>query len=249
MNDSAPSFDWYGLLRLIGLWLVVVFLALRALDFLFPRMRRDDGDAPALRAAPPTARPRLRLRAGPTQRVAQRSSSAPSVGQAYWQTNRRMIVALLAIWVGASLVPAVFSPWLNSIQIFNGFPLGYYMGSQGSLIVFLGLITAYAWRTARLDSLFRSAPWLPDGAREGRAATRRIGAIYALFTLGFIMFALLMGALEERIGLPANMIGWALLIVTIGLYAVIGVTNRAHTLDDYFVAGRRIPPFFNGMAI
>ncbi len=49
--------------------------------------------------------------------------------------------------------------------------------------------------------------------------------------------------------MPANLIGWALLIVTIGLYAVIGVANRAHTLDDYFVAGRRIPAFFNGMAI
>src|SRR5262245_38125350 len=130
MNDSAPTFDWYGLLRLVGLWVVVVFLALRALDFLFPRMRRDDADAPELRAAPPTVRPRLRLRARPTQRVAQRSSSASSIGQAYWQTNLRMIGALLALWVGASLVPAIFSPWLNNIQIFNGFPLGYYMGSQ-----------------------------------------------------------------------------------------------------------------------
>ena len=45
------------------------------------------------------------------------------------------------------------------------------------------------------------------------------------------------------------MIGWALMIVTIGIYAVIGVTARARTLDEYFVAGRRVPAFFNGMAI
>ena len=65
----------------------------------------------------------------------------------------------------------------------------------------------------------------------------RIGLIYVLFTIGFVLFALLMGGLEQQIGMPANLIGWALLIVTIGLYAVIGVANRAHTLDDYFVAG------------
>ena len=41
------SIDWFGLLRLALLWLVVVFLALRALDLLFPRLRRDDGEAPA----------------------------------------------------------------------------------------------------------------------------------------------------------------------------------------------------------
>ena len=140
-----------------------------------------------------------------------------------------MIVVMLLIWAGAWLVPAILAPWLNQFRIFTGFPLGYYMGSQGSLVVFLALITAYAWRAARLDLRFRSAPWLPGGVREGRAATRRIGLIYVLFTIGFVLFALLMGGLEQQIGLPINVIGWALLIVTIGLYAVIGATNRAES--------------------
>jgi cation/acetate symporter len=243
------TFDWYGLLRLALLWLVVVFLALRALDLLFPRLRRDDGEAPTVAA--PGARPAAG--AGRTARAAAGRGPAaalePRASQAYWQTNVRMIVVMLLIWAGAWLVPAVLAPWLNQFQIFTGFPLGYYMGSQGSLVVFLALITAYAWRAARLDLRFRSAPWLPGGVRESRAATRRIGLIYVLFTIGFVLFALLMGGLEQQIGMPANLIGWALLIVTIGLYAVIGITSRAHTLDDYFVAGRRIPAFFNGMAI
>ena len=58
-----------------------------------------------------------------------------------------------------------------------------------------------------------------------------------------------MGVLEQRDNLPAKVSGWALMIVMLGLYAVIGVANRTHNLDEYFVAGRRIPAFFNGMAI
>ncbi|MFL5806792.1 MAG: sodium:solute symporter family protein [Roseiflexaceae bacterium] len=111
------------------------------------------------------------------------------------------------------------------------------------------MISAYAWRAGQLDRRFRSAPRLPGSAREGRAATWRIGMIYLLFTIGFILFVFLMGDLERRLDLPTNVIGWALLVVTIGIYAVIGVTSRVQTLDDYYVAGRRIPAFFNGMAI
>jgi cation/acetate symporter len=245
--------DWFGLLRLALLWLVVVFLALRVLDLLFPRLRRDDGETPS--ATMPGPRPGAgagrpaRAALGSRQPAQPAAAQASRSAQAYWRTNVRTIVVMLLIWAGAWFVPAALAPWLNQFQILTGFPLGYYMGSQGSLVVFLGLISAYAWRAARLDLRFRSAPWLPGGVRAGRAATRRIGLIYVLFTIGFVLFALLMGGLEQRIGMHGNMIGWALLIVTIGLYAVIGVANRTRTLDDYFVAGRRIPAFFNGMAI
>jgi cation/acetate symporter len=174
---------------------------------------------------------------------------APALGREHWRANVRLIVLLLLIWVGVSFVPAIFAPLLNRITLFTGFPLGYYMGAQGSLIVFLGLIAAYAWRVGGLDQRFRAPPRLPASARAGRAATRRIGIIYILFSAGFVLLTLLMGSLEERIGLPANLSGWALLIVTIGIYAVIGVAARARSLDEYFVAGRRIPAFFNGMAI
>src|SRR6266542_120970 len=239
MQDSPATFNWLGLLQLFALWLLVVFAALRVLDLLFPRLRRDDGETPA---APATARQPLSIRP-PRGAVGQAARAAPAavqeptarsaqVGKTHWQANRRTIGVMLLIWAGVSFLPAVFSPQLNQIQIFTGFPLGYYMGSQCSLVVFLCLITVYAWRTAQLDLRFRSAPWLPGGVREGRAATRRIGLIYVLFTIGFVLFALLMGGLEQQIGMPANLIGWALLIVTIGLYAVIGVANRAHTLDD-----------------
>jgi cation/acetate symporter len=252
MQQAPTTFDWAGLLRLVLLWLVVVFLALRALDLLFPRLRRDDEEASPLPGASPAGQlPARQAVKGRAHVGASRPAATltPRAGQAYWQTNVRMIVVMLLIWAGASFVPAALAPLLNRWQIFTGFPLGYYMGSQGSLIVFLGLITAYAWRASRLDLRFRSAPWLPGGVRESRAAARRLGISYTLFTAGFVLFALLMGGLEQQIGLQATTIGWALLVVTIGLYAVIGVANRTHSLDDYFVASRRIPAFFNGMAI
>ncbi len=256
MQDSPATFNWLGLLQLFALWLLVVFAALRVLDLLFPRLRRDDGETPA---APATARQPLSIRP-PRGAVGQAARAAPAavqeptarsaqVGKTHWQANRRTIGVMLLIWAGVSFLPAVFSPQLNQIQIFTGFPLGYYMGSQGSLVVFLGLITAYAWRTAQLDTRITAALRLPEGTREGRAATRRLGLIYIIFTFGFILFTLLMGMLEQRFNLPATMSGWALMIVMIGLYAVIGVTNRTSNLDEYFVAGRRIPAFFNGMAI
>jgi cation/acetate symporter len=252
MQEVPTTFDWGALLRLIGLWMVVVFVALRALDLLFPRLRRGEDDAPPRQGPPLRRATGLRPSAGqPTlpwgaQRLAE--GRAPSVGLGHWDANVRMIVVLLLIWIGAAFVPAVFAPQLNQVTLLTGFPLGYYMGSQGSLIVFLGLITAYAWRAGRIDRRF-SLAILPGSAREGRAATWRLGMIYILFSIVFVLLTLTMGELEQRIGLPANVLGWALMIVTIGIYTVIGLTARARTLDEYFVAGRRVPAFFNGMAI
>ncbi|MFL5804132.1 MAG: DUF4212 domain-containing protein, partial [Roseiflexaceae bacterium] len=213
MPEAPTTFDWGALLRLIGLWLIVVVLALRVLDLLFPQLRRGDDETQASPLAPPLRRavgPRPAGLAGqPTPAraaVPASDGAATALDQRHWRSNVRLVIVLLLIWAGVSFVPAALSPLLNRITLLTGFPLGYYMGSQGSLIVFLGLITAYAWRAARLDLRFRSAPWLPGSAREGRAATRRIGLIYVLFTIGFVLFALLMGGLEQQIGLPANVI-------------------------------------------
>jgi cation/acetate symporter len=253
MPNSPPNFDWFALLRLIALWLVVVLLALRALDLLFPPLRRGEGEGgePPARPARPVRRLiglRLPQAAGQPAAAGRRGGPAAGVAPAYWSTNVRMVLVLLAIWAGASFVPAALAPLLNQIQILTGFPLGYYMGSQGSLIVFLGLISAYAWRVSRLELRFH-LPSRRAATPEERRAFWRIGRGYIIFTAGFILIVLFLGVLEERVGLSPTLIGWALLFVTIGIYAVIGVASRARSLDEYFVAGRRIPAFFNGMAI
>src|SRR5687767_13083446 len=54
--------------------------------------------------------------------------------------------------------------------------------------------------------------------------------------------------LETQLGLPRVAVGYAFLLLTLGMYAVIGVLNFTRKLDEYYVAGRKVPPFFNGMA-
>jgi putative solute:sodium symporter small subunit len=72
----------------------------------------------------------------------------------YWRANLRLISILLVIWFAVSYLPVLIVNMLNQFNILTGFPFGYYMGSQGSLIVFVVLIFYYAWRMARLDREF-----------------------------------------------------------------------------------------------
>lgn len=68
----------------------------------------------------------------------------------YWQANIRIITILLIIWFAVAYVPPLFINQLNQIVI-AGFPFGYYMASQGSLIVFVVEIFFYAWYMNKLD--------------------------------------------------------------------------------------------------
>jgi putative solute:sodium symporter small subunit len=73
---------------------------------------------------------------------------------AYWRANLRIITILLVIWFAVSYLPVLLVNQLNQVTILTGFPLGYYMGSQGSLIVFVIEIFYYAWYMSRLDKQF-----------------------------------------------------------------------------------------------
>ena len=94
MNDTLVPFNWLGLLQLFALWLLVVFVALRALDLLFPRLRRDGGETPANRALATLRPPRATLAKAPSATPA--AAARPSrLGRAHWQTNVRTMVAML----------------------------------------------------------------------------------------------------------------------------------------------------------
>jgi cation/acetate symporter len=75
----------------------------------------------------------------------------------------------------------------------------------------------------------------------------RLNRIYAWYTLGFVLFVLVLGLLEQM-GLSKTWIGFSFLAGTVGVYAVIGALSRTTDPDEYFVAGRRVPAFYNGMA-
>jgi putative solute:sodium symporter small subunit len=72
---------------------------------------------------------------------------------AYWKENSRLIMTLLAIWFVVAYIPPLFIDQLNQIVI-GGFPFGYYMGSQGSLIVFVVLIFYYAFAMNKMDAKY-----------------------------------------------------------------------------------------------
>jgi putative solute:sodium symporter small subunit len=62
---------------------------------------------------------------------------------AYWGENKRLTAITLLIWASVSFGAMFFVEALNAIVIF-GFPLGYYMGAQGAVIVFVILIFNYS---------------------------------------------------------------------------------------------------------
>ncbi|MDR5742572.1 cation acetate symporter [Caballeronia sp. LZ029] len=77
--------------------------------------------------------------------------------------------------------------------------------------------------------------------------TNRLILYYTLYTLGFLLFIFLMERIERTTG-PGMWIGYVFLFVPIAVYAVIGLLSRTSDLVEYYVAGRRVPSAFNGMA-
>jgi cation/acetate symporter len=70
---------------------------------------------------------------------------------------------------------------------------------------------------------------------------------YTFYTGGFIGFVVLLG-IAEQMGVPRLYIGYAFLAATILLYASIGIMSRTLDVAEYYVAGRKVPAMFNGMA-
>jgi cation/acetate symporter len=78
-------------------------------------------------------------------------------------------------------------------------------------------------------------------------SSRRLARFYVCFALGFALFVGLL-AIAEKGGLPPKFIGYAFLLATIGLYTSIGIYSHTSDVVEYYVAGRKIPAFYNGMA-
>jgi putative solute:sodium symporter small subunit len=70
--------------------------------------------------------------------------------EAHWKKTRSLTITVLVLWV----IFGIIAPWmaepLNAFT-FLGFPLGYYMCVQGSLIIFVLLIVYQNWRQDAID--------------------------------------------------------------------------------------------------
>src|SRR5687768_8416013 len=79
------------------------------------------------------------------------------------------------------------------------------------------------------------------------AFERRLHRRYALYTVGVVLFIALL-ALLERAGFSRAWLGALFLLATVAVYATIGLFCRTTDVSEYYVAGRRVPAMYNGMA-
>ena len=86
-----------------------------------------------------------------------------------------------------------------------------------------------------------------DATSSQRAFYNQLKKVYIWYTGGFLAFCIVL-AIAEQMGLSNKAIGFVFLVATIILYAGIGFMSRTNVADDYYVAGRRVPAVFNGMA-
>jgi len=80
-----------------------------------------------------------------------------------------------------------------------------------------------------------------------KAFKAQLQKYYTWYTGGFLVFLFSL-AIAEQLGMSRAWIGYWFLFATIGLYAGIGIMTRTTEAAEYYVAGRRVPAFFNGMA-
>ena len=74
-----------------------------------------------------------------------------------------------------------------------------------------------------------------------------LNKVYTWYTGGFLVFVVAL-AIAEQMGLSRAWIGYIFLLATVLLYAGIGIMSRTNDAAEYYVAGRRVPALYNGMA-
>ena len=85
------------------------------------------------------------------------TSTEPAIdaatSRAYWSKTSGLMWLMLAIWAFFGFAIHFFVNQLNQVT-FLGFPLGFYMASQGSLIVFVVILFWFARRQNAIDAEF-----------------------------------------------------------------------------------------------
>lgn len=148
---------------------------------------------------------------------------------------------LLLVWFAAAFGGVFFARDVQVMVV--GWPLGFWFAAQGAVLVFIAIVAVFAWVANRRDR--GGTTGFDDAAYS--AYKRRLHRAFATYIGCLLLFLLAMG-LAERLGLSKQWVGAVFLAATVGLYAVIGIYSRTVDANEYYVAGRRIPAFYNGMA-
>ena len=86
------------------------------------------------------------------------SPDTPANQEAHWNKTTRLMLMHLGVWLFFGYIIHFFVVPLNKIIIpILGFPLGFYMAAQGSLIVFVVMLFVFAWQQNKIDREFGMA--------------------------------------------------------------------------------------------
>ena len=77
----------------------------------------------------------------------------PTQQDAYWRKTSRLMWIIMLLWFFFSFFVHLFAVQLNEIK-FLGFPFGFYMAAQGSLIAFVVLCFWNAHAQNKIDEEF-----------------------------------------------------------------------------------------------
>lgn len=83
-----------------------------------------------------------------------------SARRAYWRQVSRLTVALLCAWLGVTFIGSWFARDLDQLRL-GDFSLGFWMASQGALILYVLIIGAYAWWMDRVEARMQDDPEAP----------------------------------------------------------------------------------------
>jgi len=147
---------------------------------------------------------------------------------------------LLLVWFFASFGVVFFARDLQ--QWAAGWPISYWFSAQGGVLLFIAIVALFAWLANRRE------PRAADIDIELQSYTRRIHRRFLTFVVLFVLFIAAL-ALAEQSGLRKIWVGAIFLFATVFLYALIGIFDRTSKASEYYVAGRRIPAIYNGMAV
>jgi putative solute:sodium symporter small subunit len=79
------------------------------------------------------------------------SPKPPTAAVRYWRKNLIILTCLLLVWFVVSFPLAiVFAAQLNEFKL-GGFPLGFWIAQQGSILVYVLLVLIYALAMRWLD--------------------------------------------------------------------------------------------------
>ena len=84
-------------------------------------------------------------------------------------------------------------------------------------------------------------------SQSAAAFYKQLGRLYGIYTGAFLAFIIFVGLLE-LLRVPNVYLGYLFVFFTLAVYAIIGVATRTAQVSEYYVAGRRVPAFYNGMA-